>query len=677
MTPEAPGAWTESATPKPAIYDGQMAVERTIVVSPPEPPVKSRIALCLLRGWGEACWLILCAGILAWKLLLPGFIGMADNGDFEKVAGPLCLASADPADSKEDGFFHPLYLRSQANCFQTHIATSESALAGLASILNRTLGDPARFDIRWLGAIHAAIFLAFYYSVLMLIRPLSGVARFALSLLALWIFADIGLLAYFNSFYSDTAAALGGLATAVLAVHLLAARRIAVWVLVLFGMAAVLFITSKAQHGLLGPIPAGLAFLMGWRSTEPTKRATAWAVGAALLCATAWIVAITPAWYKSQARFDLVFYKITRNSASPERDLAELGLGAQDARYIGMSSYVRGGPMEDAAWVDGFGRRCTDRRVILFYLSHPVRVLAILGADLAGQAWQRRVPGLTNFTRQSGQSQGALSAGLGSWSALRIWAFRKWPAMIMLWLLLLPAGALPFARRDAPLHQALAWTMAAVCAMALGEFGIASLADAIETPRHLLMFHVFSDVAIFLGLVFAACLLEEACPVSFRRPAFALVVVAITIFAALVGKFEIAATAAPVPPHLELPADAVDDTSPAVVYSGTWTAGAFRPAFRGTVTYSDRRGAAARFSFEGTELQYIYTKAPNRGIALVSIDGSPRGTVDLYDPQIIWQVRSVFGGLKAGPHQVEIEVLGRHDSSSSGDFVDIDALVGH
>src|SRR5580704_14836941 len=147
-----------------------------------------------------------------------------------------------------------------------------------------------------------------------------------------------------------------------------------------------------------------------------------------------------------------------------------------------------------------------------------------------------------------------------------MWTFRKWPAMIILWLVLLPAAAYRFARRYAPLRQALAWTIAAVSLMALGEFGIASLADAIETPRHLLMFHVFSDASIFLGLIFAACLLEENCPLSFRRPAFALVVAAITIFAILVGKFEIAATAGPVPPHVELPADAVDDASPAVVY---------------------------------------------------------------------------------------------------------------
>jgi len=60
----------------------------------------------------------------------------------------------------------------------------------------------------------------------------------------------------------------------------------------------------------------------------------------------------------------------------------------------------------------------------------------------------------------------------------------------------------------------------------------------------------------------------------------------------------------------------------------------------------------------------------------VTIDGSARGTVDLYAPQIVWQVRTVFGGLQMGPHQAEIRVLGRHDSASSGDFVDIDALVG-
>jgi len=621
-------------------------------------------------GW----WLTLCAAILVWKLFLPGFVGMADNGDFGKVAGPLCLASAEP---EHENFFHPLYLRAKANCFQTHVVSSEFVLAKLASTLDRTFGDPARFDIRWLGAVHAILFLGFYYSVVTLLRPIAAVARFALSLLALWIFADIGLLAYFNSFYTDTAAALGGLATAALAVHLLAAKKIAPGALLLFGMAAVLLITSKSQHGLLGPIPAALACLIGWRAADRRTRVTAWPVGAALLAASVWMVTATPAWYKSQARFNLVFFKIAKDSPSPVADLAELGLDPEDARYIGLDSYVRGGPMEDPAWAERFGARCTDGRVIRFYLRHPVRTLAILRTDLDGQAWQRRVPGLANFARRSGRPDGTMAMGLGSWSALCTWASRKWPALMVLWLLLSPVAAFLFQRRDAALHRALAWTMLAVSLMASGEFAIASLADAIETPRHLLLFHVYSDVSIFLGLVFAASLLEAACPVRLRRPAFALVAAGLTVFVVAIGKFEISAAAAPVAPHIEQPVDTVDDASPAIVYTGNWRSGAFGLAFRGTLTYSDQRGAMARFAFEGAELQYVYTKAPNRGMALVSIDGSPRGTVDLYDPQIAWQVRTVFGGLKAGPHMAEIQVLGRHDSASSGDFIDIDGLVGH
>jgi hypothetical protein len=625
-------------------------------------------------GRAAALWLTLCAGILAWKLLLPGFIGMADNGDFGKVAGPLCLASAEP---ERENFFHSVYLRRNANCFQSHVVTSELALAGLASALERTIGDPNRFDIRWLGAIHAILFLAFYYSVLTLLRPLGGVVRFALSLLALWIFADIGLLAYFNSFYTDTAAALGGLAMAALSVHLLSAKRIAPAAIILFGLAAVLFLASKAQHGLLGAIPAGLAFLMGWRATRRPARIAAWLVGATLLAATVWIVAGTPGWYKSQARFNLVFFKITKSSSSPAQDLAELGLGPEDARYIGLDSYVRGGPMEDAAWAETFGARCTDGRVIQFYLRHPVRAMAILRADLEGQAWQRRVPGMANFRRESGRPDAAMANGLGSWSALRTWAFRKWPGLMVVWLLLLPPAAFLFVARNGPWRPGLAWTILSVSLLALGEFGIASLADAIETPRHLLLFHLFADVSIFLGLVLASSLLEAACPLSFRRPAFALVAAGLAIFMAAVAKFEISAAAAPVAVHAQLPGDAVDDASPAVVYLGNWRAGAFGLAYGGTLTYSDQRGAVARFSFDGTELQYVYTRAPNRGMALVTIDGGPRGTIDLYSPDIVWQVRSVFGGLKAGPHQVEIQVLGRHDPASSGAFIDIDALVGH
>jgi hypothetical protein len=290
---------------------------------------------------------------LAWKLLVPEFIGMADNGDFEKVARAAFVSSAEHA---HENFFHSVYTREKANRFQASVRTSELEPAGLASAAEWTVGDKKRFDIRWLGAIHALIFLSFYYAVLMLLGPSGKLSRFALSLLALWMFADIGMVAYFNSFYSDTAA-LGALATAVIGVPLLASKRTTPGWLIAFGAAALLAVPSKAQHGIAGAIAAGLAFAIAWRAADPPVRITAALAGAMLIAATIWIVASTPSWHKAQARFDAVFLKIAKNSASPAQDLMELGLGAEDARHTGMHSYAHGGPMENGGWAERFAAR--------------------------------------------------------------------------------------------------------------------------------------------------------------------------------------------------------------------------------------------------------------------------------------------------------------------------------
>lgn len=96
------------------------------------------------RSSSELVWPAACAAILVWKLFLPGFIGMADNGDFGKVAGPLCVASAEP---ERENFFHALYLRRPANCIAAPAPTSELALAGLASGLAEASSHRRRFDI--------------------------------------------------------------------------------------------------------------------------------------------------------------------------------------------------------------------------------------------------------------------------------------------------------------------------------------------------------------------------------------------------------------------------------------------------------------------------------------------------------------------------------------------------
>jgi hypothetical protein len=629
-------------------------------------------------------WLLLCAGILAWKLLLPGFIGMADNGDFAKIAGPLSLGNSEAA---QGSMLHAVYLRDSRYYFNPHVPSSERLLAWAASTLEQTFGDPARFDIRWLAAIHGLIFLAFYYSVLIFLRPLSAFTRCVLSLVALWIFADIGLVAYLNSFYSDVPAALCGLAAVFIGAGLLAAERPALSTLLLFTLAAFLFITSKAQHGVLGFLPAAAAFLCGWRASDKFGRVAGYLAGVALLAATTWILVSTPEWYKAQARFNVIFLKILSHSPSPARDMEELGLVPDDARYIGLDSYAPGGPMEEPAWADSFRARTSYGQVLRFYIRHPSRAVAILRSDLEGETSQRYSPGLSSFREQVdgpecsaaqlGAPECSPASSLGSWSALRSWACRVWPAHLVLWFGVLLPGALVFCLRPgtARRHQALAWCMLAVGVMAVVEFAVASLADASETARHLFIFHIFTDASIFFTLVAAAGAFETACPASLRRRAAATVACGAAIFAAAIIKVELIAAARPAARNLTSISGMVDGASSAVAYAGIWRADVFRQALGGTLTFSDRPGATARVCFEGTELQYVYTKAPNRGLAEVTIDGMPH-SVDLYDPGVIWRARTVFGDLKPGRHCAVVRVLGRHTAASNGNFIDVDAFVG-
>ena len=89
-----------------------------------------------------------------------------------------------------------------------------------------------------------------------------------------------------------------------------------------------------------------------------------------------------------------------------------------------------------------------------------------------------------------------------------------------------------------PACASVALSLAALC-----EFATASLGDAVETPRHLFLFHVYCDLSLFLALVFATGLLEACCPVRARRLVKAAGVVCLAVFAAAVGKYEVAAAA--------------------------------------------------------------------------------------------------------------------------------------
>ena len=131
----------------------------------------------------------------------------------------------------------------------------------------------------------------------------------------------------------------------------------------------------------------------------------------------------------------------------------------------------------------------------------------------------------------------------------------------------------------------------------------------------------------------------------------------------------------PLEPLLTAKPGAYDDFDPSILLRGDWErADEFEQAFRHTVSFTDIPGAEIRFAFEGRELTYVFTRAVNRGIAAVTIDGSAKGTIDLYSADPEWQSSVVFTGLGAGRHLLVIRVTGESRAGSTGKYVDLDAL---
>ncbi len=435
--------------------------------------------------------------LLMWQILLPGFIGLANNGDFPKVAGPLSLGAADHyADSFL--FFEPDYVRSPGMFWDSGLKSSEHLLAAIAARAELKFGDPHTFDIRWLGAVHIVGWMLAYLVLLRTMRGLNGVYWWIAVIASLWIFADVSYVSYFNSFFMDTAGLIGGLAMVAAIPFLISERRIAI-----FGFASLLFVTSKSQHSLFALLPVALLIFIAITATRRISKAAALVMAAIVTVGSIWVATAAPDWYRSTSRFNLLFFKILPQSKTPAEDAQELGLAPSDLQFIGMHAFTPGGPASNLAWLQEFGHRGSYANVARFYLRHPALPFRFMWRDMVEEVWLIRANNLSNFPRSAGHPAGARTDRMASWSSMRSWLFVHWPFHIVIWYALVLIGATTLLLRGqlSNVERGLALAILFAALLGVGEFCFTTLVDALETYRHLLMFHLFTDLSIFFSLL--------------------------------------------------------------------------------------------------------------------------------------------------------------------------------
>jgi len=124
------------------------------------------------------------------------------------------------------------------------------------------------------------------------------------------------------------------------------------------------------------------------------------------------------------------------------------------------------------------------------------------------------------------------------------------------------------------------------------------------------------------------------------------------------------------------PPGTYDDKDIRILYRGAWSRDSqFPETFNHTVTYSAVADESFKMAFEGSKITWVFTRAPNRGIAQVSIDGVNRGVIDLYAANPEWQAQQTFDLGVPGSHVFEVRVTGLSNRAAVGFYVDVDALI--
>jgi hypothetical protein len=185
--------------------------------------------------------------------------------------------------------------------------SSETLIARVAKVIGRVISKDGLFDIRGLGLTHALLLLFGISLIISSAHNLRAPARRALTPLIIIIFTDLGYVAFFNTFYSQTASLIFGIIGIGFFSLALNQPKERIWAFTGFAAAAILFITSKPQEAPQALFLAAILFLAA--RILKIRFASALGAGAAIvtLLISGWYYINAPAGVRDACFYNAVF----------------------------------------------------------------------------------------------------------------------------------------------------------------------------------------------------------------------------------------------------------------------------------------------------------------------------------------------------------------------------------
>jgi hypothetical protein len=445
--------------------------------------------------------------LLIWQLFIPPALSVADNNDFQKLAGNDCLG---PASGKTPELFDYTSLHwyfSPSACTHWPFRTVAQGALILSMGLNRlfTSNSNSVFDLRWIGVVYAILFLAGFVYLQRALSRAPLVASVCIQTAYVLAVCNAVYVPLLNTFYFDVPA-LAGITGALAGISLIVlgrevpARRMLITALWLGFIAG-----SKPQHAPLALFLTPVFWLrLGRISFAPLW---ARAVSTAIVIAAALIPLTTaPSSYGAAAAFDAFFYRILPGASHPDRYLAETRIPASWIRYSGQHAFAPGGPLEDPATLSSFTTWFGPSDLISLYIRHPEAAwkIASINLDEASRDRVRMMTGqvehrLGNYERSTGKPPQALSQFFCVLPVIK-YAFVAGRPRTYLAYILVVIGLLwilaPPVERIKPLLGFVTGSLALAF--------LVSMLDGVEGGRHLIIFNFILDLVLCADIGLAA-----------------------------------------------------------------------------------------------------------------------------------------------------------------------------
>jgi hypothetical protein len=450
-------------------------------------------SLCLM-------FLAVMSSILAALLFVSPVIGLADQGDYRRIMSAFNIEypSSIPKADRYFCYIQTKYMiapQRKAGGGRMPYFSSELAFVACAVALHSMLFPSAAFDIRILACAHAIAFLGAIGLILYAGRTLSIALKTILGSLIILVFGDVGYLAYFNSFFSEPASFIFGLAYIGCTLLLIQFSRRTLWGLSIFTASAGLFVTAKTQNAPLAVVMASFIwFCMG--RLEPARRS--WS--RACIASACTLLSLAAASYHRATEtrrvglYNFIFAELLKHSPDPEADLRELGLSPRLSRYAGTHSWDPQAYRASQLFPDGAGTV----RILGFYLLHPRRLWDLMERG-AAVSLSNRYPDLGNFERSLGRPCRSLAASFCIWDTVRR-RLNKFPLLAFFVCANTVLPALVSKSRAGPLKPLLQFH-SALGTMAALSFLIAIFGDGNETQKHLFLFNFLYDCCLIGALL--------------------------------------------------------------------------------------------------------------------------------------------------------------------------------